>query len=100
MRTLTTVMRMHTQSAEGARVKLRVTQFRQYSKRRGLNSALARAQHVGVHHATVGRIEKGTTIPSERFIAQVLTAFPEAKFEDLFEIAEEGEDTTSLRPAS
>lgn len=101
MRTLISLLRMHTPNVnvDGSRVSLRVERFKRYADKRGLRSTNARAQHVGVHHKTMGRIEEGD-FPSERVIAQILQAFPEAKgFHDLFEITNEG-NVESLRPAS
>jgi DNA-binding XRE family transcriptional regulator len=78
-------MRTQAQDAGSAKVELRLDRFREHAKRRGLHNALARAKFIGVHHATVGRIENGDRC-GERFIAQVLAAFPELKFEDLFKV--------------
>ena len=82
---------------DSPQVRLRVAEFLKHTKARGLHSALARATFIGVHHATVGRIEGGERC-GERFIAQVLAAFPQLKFEDLFEIAVPADQ--SLRDAS
>jgi DNA-binding XRE family transcriptional regulator len=79
-------MRTQRMDVDSPQVRLRVSEFEKHSKARGLSNALARARFIGVHHATVGRIERGERC-GERFIAQVLAAFPDKKFEDLFEIA-------------
>jgi hypothetical protein len=74
--------------AESPEVRLRLSEFLKHTKARGLHNALGRATFIGVHHATVGRIEKDPKhCCGERFIAQVLAAIPEATFEDLFEVA-------------
>lgn len=81
-------MRTQRSDAESPEVRLRLSEFLKHTKARGLHNALARANFIGVHHATVGRIEKSEThTVGERFIAQVLAAIPEAAFEDLFEVA-------------
>lgn len=90
-------MRTQPQEMGTAEVHLRLSQFHRHSKTRGLSSAHARAKFIGVHHATVGRIESGDRC-GERFIAQVLAAFPNLKFEDLFEIVIP--DGESLKDAS
>lgn len=82
---------MRTQQTEGVnspQVRLRVAEFRKYAKARGYHNALGRATLIGVHHTTIGRIEdpENDNRLSERFIAQVLVAFPELDFKDLFEI--------------
>ncbi|WP_436759417.1 hypothetical protein [Streptosporangium sp. V21-05] len=46
----------------------------------------ARAAHIGVSRTTVLRIEKGAIQPGREFIAAVLDACPDLKFEDVFEV--------------
>lgn len=90
-------MRTQRTDVDSPEVRLRVPEFRKRAEARGYHSALARAKFIGVHHATVGRIESGERC-GERFIAQVLAAFSDLKFEDLFEIAVPADE--SLRRAS
>jgi lambda repressor-like predicted transcriptional regulator len=46
----------------------------------------ALADHIRVHKSTVSRVLNGRTAPGEEFIAATLAAFPDAKFEDLFQV--------------
>lgn len=54
---------------------------------RGLASDAARAAHIGVDRSTYSRVRSGEDLPGYRFIAGCLRAFPDLKFEDLFEVA-------------
>jgi DNA-binding XRE family transcriptional regulator len=51
-----------------------------------LTTPHARAERIGVNRTTVARIEDGETKPGYEFIAAVLDAFADLKFEDIFEI--------------
>lgn len=77
---------MRTQRSE-ARIELRFSELDCHLKQRNLLGAHERAQFIGVHRSTLERLEDGTCLPSDRFIAHVLAAFPDLKFEDLFEVA-------------
>jgi DNA-binding XRE family transcriptional regulator len=55
---------------------------------KGLTTSASRAEAIGVSRWTVSRIEGDEIAPGERFIAAVLLAHPELKFEDLFEVEE------------
>jgi transcriptional regulator with XRE-family HTH domain len=46
----------------------------------------ARAERIGVSRTTVARIEEGETKPGHEFIAAVLNAFTDIRFEDVFEV--------------
>lgn len=46
----------------------------------------ARAERIGVSRTTIGRIEGGKMAPGEDFIAAVLDAFTDLRFEDVFEV--------------
>lgn len=45
------------------------------------------ADRIGTTGATLSRTSSGATAPSGSFVAAVLVAFPEAKFEELFDVA-------------
>jgi hypothetical protein len=75
---------MHSKSEP--ELRLRAKQFEIHSRAIGLETDRARAAHLGVSHTTVARIVAGDIRPGERFIARVLAAFPDSKFEDLFEV--------------
>ena len=91
-------MRTPRQETGSAEIQLRLSQFDRHCKAKGLKSAHARANFIGVHRGTITRIEAGDVTPSERFIALVLAAFSELKFEDLFEVIVP--DPETLRRAS
>ncbi|WP_143078988.1 helix-turn-helix domain-containing protein [Nonomuraea pusilla] len=55
-------------------------------KAKQLPTAHARAERIGVSRWTVMRVEKGGMRPGESFIAAVLDAFTDIRFEDVFEI--------------
>lgn len=70
-----------------ATVRLRIAQYRKFCKLKGWVTIQRQADEIGVDPATISRITAGQTAPGERFIAGVLTAFPELDFNDLFEVA-------------
>lgn len=51
-----------------------------------LATPLARAERIGVSRWTVARVEEGDTKPGIDFIAAVLDAFTDIRFDDIFEI--------------
>ena len=73
-------------SSESATIKLRAEKFRQHARQRGLKSDSASATYLGLNRSTVLRILAGDQVPGERMIAASLAAFPELKFDDLFEV--------------
>jgi hypothetical protein len=75
---------MHT--GTGAHVKLRTAQFRRYVEVHGLTTDGEIAGHVGLDRTTVFRLLRGDVFPGERIIATFLTAFPDRRFEDFFEV--------------
>ncbi|WP_433465742.1 hypothetical protein [Spirillospora sp. CA-128828] len=77
---------MHTRDGAVPRIALRVDEFSQACRAAGLDNSTARAKRLGIRHTTVSRAERGRTDPGVRFIAAALTAFPDRKFEDLFEV--------------
>ncbi|GAA0970085.1 hypothetical protein GCM10009555_018370 [Acrocarpospora macrocephala] len=81
---------MHTTTATTRpAIRLRRSQWDRRMNEKGLTTALARAEAIGVSRWTVGRIESGEMRPGEHFIAAVLLARPDMKFEELFEVVEE-----------
>jgi hypothetical protein len=70
----------------GPQIRLRIATWNAEQDRIGNKSCAARAKHIGMDHSLVCRLEAGTTIPGNRFIAAVLTAFPRRKFEHFFEV--------------
>ena len=73
-----------------ARVKLRWPVLKSLLEQRNLHEINERAQFLGVHRTTMERLQTGACLPSDRFIALALTAFPDRRFEDLFELSVEG----------
>jgi DNA-binding XRE family transcriptional regulator len=51
-----------------------------------LATSNARAERLGISRWNVSRVEKGETKPGYEFIAAVLYAFPDLRFEDVFEV--------------
>lgn len=67
-------------------LRVRVEQLRRHASRLGLLTDSALANHLGISQATIWRMLNGTIKPGERIIARALAAFPDLKFEDLFEV--------------
>lgn len=53
----------------------------------GIESEADLARVIGVNPATLYRVTIGATVPSNEFMAKVATAFPAAKFDQLFALA-------------
>jgi transcriptional regulator with XRE-family HTH domain len=66
-------------------VRLRRDKFETYCAQHGLRSLSDRADFIGVHFTTVGRIMRGDLDPGTTFIATATKAFG-VGFDDLFEI--------------
>jgi hypothetical protein len=74
-------------------LRLRVGQLQKHARRLGLDpNNQAIATHLGVSRTTVKRMLSGELAPGERFIARTLAAFPDLKFDDLFEVVEDAGD--------
>ena len=69
-----------------ATIRLRAEKFRQHARKRGLKSDSASATYLGLNRSTVLRILNEEMGPGERMIAASLAAFPDLKFDDLFEV--------------
>jgi hypothetical protein len=69
-------------------IRLRTEQFQRHSRLHGLDTDTAKAACLGISRSTWYRILNGDMAPGERFMARALAAFPELKFEDLFEVIE------------
>lgn len=54
----------------------------------GSQSQVQIARRLGVDPSTLWRITTGKTTPSNQVIAQIVRAFPEVPFNDLFDIEE------------
>jgi len=67
-------------------IGLRVAEFRRRAKQEGLVSDSDIAARIGLHRTTVMRLLSKQTAPGYGFIAAVLAAFPETRFEDVFEV--------------
>lgn len=79
-------------------VALRLDRYRDFTRAKGWITQEQQAQALNVGQNTISRVLAGIQQrPGPTFIAAVLTAFPEAKFEDLFEIVTEG--VLAVRPA-
>ena len=84
---------MHPQKGPGRPVvKLRAEQFKRYAKDRGLVSDREIAGHVGLDRTMVFKLLRGTHQPGERVIASLLSAFPDRRFEDFFEVTADQPD--------
>jgi hypothetical protein len=79
---------MHRNELSDPVIRLRGGQLRRHAGRIGLDSDRAVAERLGVSHTTVMRALSGDIAPGERLIAATLAAFPDLRFEDLFEVVE------------
>jgi hypothetical protein len=75
-------------STPASAIRLRTEQFRRRARLHGLDTDTALAAHLGINRSTLFRMLNGDAAPGEKFMAQVLAAFPELRFEDLFEVVE------------
>lgn len=94
---------MHSQTRPGrAVVKLRAEQFRRYAADRGLTTDREIAGHVGLDRTMVFKLLRGKHQPGERVIASLLSAFPDRRFEDFFEVTsgDDPEPEQRVRPAA
>jgi predicted DNA-binding transcriptional regulator AlpA len=78
---------MHSQTPPPPTLRIRVAQVRLFGKARGIASDNELAKAVGLERTTIYRLLIGDAAPSERTIAAFLTAFPDRRFEDFFEVA-------------
>jgi len=67
-------------------IRLRRNEWDRRMNAKNLATPNARAERLGFSRTTVARIEKGETKPGYEFIAAVLDAFPDVRFEDVFEV--------------
>jgi transcriptional regulator with XRE-family HTH domain len=67
-------------------IRLRQNEWDRRMRAKKLTTPNARAERLGFNRTTVARIERGETRPGYEFIAAVLHAFPEVRFEDVFEV--------------
>ena len=75
-------------STPASAIRLRPEQFRRRARLNGLETDTALAAHIGINRSTLFRMLNGDAAPGEKFMAQVLAAFPGLKFEDIFEVVE------------
>jgi len=68
-------------------IRLRLDRIDEIAIARGLTTDTARAERIGVERSTYSRVRTGEIQPGPRFIAGCLRAFPDLRFEDLFEVA-------------
>lgn len=78
---------MHERRDMRPTVRLRRIEWDRRMNAKELATPHARAEHIGVSRTTVARIEDGETRPGITFVAAVLVAFPDVRFEDVFEVA-------------
>lgn len=69
-------------------VALRVGPLVKYRRKSGLSDDGKLAKAMRMHRITVSRVVSGEMQPGAKFIAGALTAFPDLKFEDLFEVTQ------------
>jgi DNA-binding XRE family transcriptional regulator len=72
-------------------ISLRLNEWERRMKAQELATDSARAEKIGVSRTTVSRVQQGPSEsggirPGENFIAGVLYAFPDLRFEDVFEV--------------
>ncbi|SET52595.1 helix-turn-helix domain-containing protein [Nonomuraea wenchangensis] len=72
-------------------ISLRLKEWERRMNAKDLATDSARAERIGVSRTTVSRVQQGPSEPGgirpgENFIAGVLYAFPDLRFEDVFEI--------------
>jgi transcriptional regulator with XRE-family HTH domain len=75
-------------AAAPATLRLRDGQFRRHAGLQGLDTEAAIAARIGMDRSTVNRLLRRELAPGPRVIAAILTAFPDRRFEDFFEIAD------------
>lgn len=73
--------------AAPATLRLRDGQFRRYAGLQGLVTDAEIAAATGLDRSTVNRLMRRKLAPGHQIIAAILTAFPDRRFEDFFEIA-------------
>ena len=78
--------RTQTQTPPAVTLRFRADQFRLYAQTRGILTDNAIATAIGLDRSTVWRLLAADTAPGKLTIAAILTAFPDRKFEDFFEI--------------
>ena len=74
-------------------VRFRARRLRALARRAGITTDSALAARLGIQQSTVMRMLGTDYRAGGKTIAATLAAFPGAKFEDLFEITEEGAAT-------
>lgn len=77
---------MHELRGTRPTIRLRRGEWDRRMTAKDLATRRARADRIGVSHTTIGRIEEGEMKPGGEFIAAVLNAFGDLRFEDVFEI--------------
>jgi hypothetical protein len=75
---------MHTTTP--ATLRLRDGQFRRYAGLQGLVTDAEIGEFTGLDRSTVNRLMRRELAPGHRIIAAILTAFPDRRFDDFFEI--------------
>ena len=78
---------MHEQPLTRPAILLRRHQWDRHMDAKELVTDSARADSIGVNRTTVGRIQSGEALPGETFVAAVLLAHQDLRFEDVFEVA-------------
>ena len=70
-------------------LRLNVETWKHENAAEGRDSGRARAAITGIDHSVVSRIENGSVLPSNRFIAAVKLAFPRRSLDHFFEAGTE-----------
>jgi transcriptional regulator with XRE-family HTH domain len=76
------------QDLSEATLRLRKDQLWRHAKGYKVTTERELAEHLRISPTTVWRLLRGDIGPGERLIAAALVAFPDLRFEDLFEVAE------------
>lgn len=76
--------------ATSASVTLRLNREKLDELRRahGIKSEAELSRRIGVDAATLWRVSNGESAPGPTFIARVMVAFPTARMDDLFQVAQ------------
>ena len=74
-------------------VYMRINAVRAYAQAAGYQHDAAIAKAAGIDPGGFNRLMRGRTNPGARTIAGLLTTFQACRFEDLFEVAEDRDDT-------
>lgn len=73
-------------TGEGPRVTLNRENLDRLRRAHGIDTDADLARKIGIDPITLWRVTNGKSVPSNQFIARVLTAFPHTQFGTLFDV--------------